>query len=390
VTTTVGLVVVGEAVSGALAFGAGWFLIAVAFAGVGAVAAQMTSSASGARAIAGSTIGTFFVVRLAGDGAADNGFGWLSWLSPIGWSSKLEAFGTERWWVTVLLLAFAVAVLSVAVILASRRDVGGGVAEPRPGPAEASAGLRSVFGLARRLQTTSLLGWIAAIVGAAAVWGVLAETVNDMLEDNPQLAEIFEALGGIGRLTDVFFGALFGIVAIIVSAYAISVVLTLQHEEHTHRAEALLATPTPRLRWAASHLVYAIAGPVILLLVAAVVSGTVYGSTVGDVAGNAFVAMDSALVQMPAVWLTTALAVALYGFAPRHAGLAWGVLVIFLLLGQLGSILQLPQWALDLSPFTHVPAPPGPIRALPLVVMSVLAVAVGALGLAGLRRRDIA
>jgi ABC-2 type transport system permease protein len=108
------------------------------------------------------------------------------------------------------------------------------------------------------------------------------------------------------------------------------------------------------------------------------------------VAGNALVAMDSALVQLPAVWLTTALVVALYGFAPRQAGLAWGVLVIFLLLGQLGSILQLPQWALDLSPFTHVPAPPGPIRALPLVVMSVLAVAVGALGLAGLRRRDIA
>ncbi len=390
VVATIGLIALGESAAGAVALGLAWFLAAAAFAAVGAVAAQVTSSAAGARALTGSAIGGFFVIRLAGDGAADSGLGWLSWLSPIGWVTNIGPFGAHRWWVAGLLAAFTVVGLAAAASLKNRRDLGGGVVVPRPGPAEAAPELRSAFGLARRLQARPLVGWTVGMAVFGSVWGLLAETINDLFEENEQLADIFEALGGTGRVTDVFFGAAFGILAIIVSAYAISVVLTLHREEEGGRAEPILATPTHRLQWAASHLVYGFAAPLLLLLVAAVTSGLVYGATVGDVGGNVFVALDSALVQLPAIWVTAALVVALHGFVPRHATLGWGVLVVFLLLGQLGSILELPQWALDLSPFTHVPAPPDTIRVVPLAVLSALATTVTAAGLGALRRRDVA
>ena len=51
-------------------------------------------------------------------------------------------------------------------------------------------------------------------------------------------------------------------------------------------------------------------------------------------------------------------AVALFGLLPRFAGLAWAALVVALLLGQLGELLQLPQWLMDVSPYTHVPQVP--------------------------------
>ena len=38
--------------------------------------------------------------------------------------------------------------------------------------------------------------------------------------------------------------------------------------------------------------------------------------------------------------------------------LGWGIVVGFLTLGQLGELLRLPQWVLDVSPYSHVPRMP--------------------------------
>ena len=55
-----------------------------------------------------------------------------------------------------------------------------------------------------------------------------------------------------------------------------------------------------------------------------------------------------------------------------------------------GQALQLSQWVLDISPFTHVPRLPGvTVTAAPFIWLSVLALALCAAGLAALRRRDI-
>jgi ABC-2 type transport system permease protein len=85
-----------------------------------------------------------------------------------------------------------------------------------------------------------------------------------------------------------------------------------------------------------------------------------------------------------------AVAVALVGLAPRFAAVAWGVLGACVVLGLVGAALQLDQWVMDLSPFTHVPRVPGAaVAATPLVLLLAVAVALGGAGLAGLRRRGI-
>jgi ABC-2 type transport system permease protein len=66
------------------------------------------------------------------------------------------------------------------------------------------------------------------------------------------------------------------------------------------------------------------------------------------------------------------------------------VLVAFFLLGQLGRILQFPQWSLNLSPFSHIPAlPADELTVTPLVVLALLAVVLTAIGLIGFQRRDV-
>jgi len=99
----------------------------------------------------------------------------------------------------------------------------------------------------------------------------------------------------------------------------------------------------------------------------------------------------AALVQLPAAWVLVGLTVAAFGLASRLALVGWIALTAFLLLGEFGSLLGLHQWVMDLSPFAHTPRLPGvPVSAVPLVVLTLLAVALGAGGLAALRRRDIA
>jgi ABC-2 type transport system permease protein len=134
---------------------------------------------------------------------------------------------------------------------------------------------------------------------------------------------------------------------------------------------------------------FAVLGPVLIMAVAGAVAGFTYGLIAADIGGQMLSLVGVALLQVPAIWVGGGVAVALYGIVPRLATLSWGVLVAFLLLGQLGQILQLPQWSLNLSPFTHVPTPPEPVSAVPLVILTLVAAGLFGAGLIGLQRRDM-
>jgi ABC-2 type transport system permease protein len=385
-----GLFGVGLPLEGSIAFGLGFLGVTVAFAGVGALAAQFTEAASTARGLAVGAAGFAFLLRMGGDSGGES-MEWLSWLSPIGWFSRIRPFAGEEWWVLALWVFLGATTILAAIAIAARRDVGAGAFPPRPGPADAGAGLGSALGLAWRLHRGSVFAWTAGLAVLGGVYGAAADSVGDMLEGNPQLMEIFEQLGGEQGLTDAFFSAAVGIIAIVTSAYAIRAVLRLQVEEEGLRAEPVLATATPRVGWAWSHLLFGVLGPVLILAMAGLVSGATYGAITGDVAGQATRVLGAAMVQVPAVWVLTGTAMALYGLAPSRTGLSWGVLVLSLILGQLGQILQFPQWTLNLSPFSHIPLfPAEDLEVLPLgILVAISAVLVGA-GLAGFRRRDVA
>jgi ABC-2 type transport system permease protein len=120
------------------------------------------------------------------------------------------------------------------------------------------------------------------------------------------------------------------------------------------------------------------------------VAGHSHGIDTGDVGAQLPRVLAGALVQVPAAWVLGAVALVFVGLAPRLAVLSWAALVAVLLLEELGEILHLPRWVLDLSPFTHVPKLPGSdASAGPLIALTVVAAGLSAAGFAGLRRRDL-
>ncbi|MFL9654715.1 ABC transporter permease [Streptomyces sp. PB17] len=371
----------GQGAAGAPALGLGVAGVGMLFATMAAIVAQLTESARLARGLTAAVLGGAFVLRAAGDSATDDGSSVLTWVSPLGWLENLRAFAGERWWVLLLIAIATVAQGVVAYALAGRRDLGMSFLPTRPGPA--AGRLRTAGALAWRLQRGSVLGWSIGFFAAGVVYGGMTEGAADLVGDNEQARGIIERMGGQAGLTDAFVSAMIGMLGLIAALYVVASVLRLSGEETSGRAEPVLAGAVGRLRWAAGHLVIAFGGAALIMLLAGLGFAAGYGQDLGPILG-------ACLVQLPAVWVIGGAAVLLHGLLPRAAVAGWAVAGAVLLLGWVGPALDVPQTVLDVSPYGHLPKlPGGEMSWSPVLVLVLIAGALVAAGLAGLRRRDL-
>jgi ABC-2 type transport system permease protein len=388
------LPLVGLPAAGSAALALGIGCCGLAFTGITAVAAQLTTSARAARGIALGALGVAFVLRGVGDSAPQTGAAgpsWLSWVSPLAWIQLARPFAAERWWVLGLPLAVAASGTGLAFALADRRDLGAGLLPDRPGRATASAVLRDPFGLAWRLQRAALAGWAVGYAFLFASCGAAAKGIGQLFGTSTALEHEFTRLGGQAAITNAYLAALMLLAGLAAAGYAVSVILRLRTEETGGQAELVLATATGRIRWAFSHVVVAVAGSALLLAVAGVAAGLGYGVRIGSPGSEAATMAGAALAQLPPVLVLAGVAIAVFGLWPRACvPAAWTALGLVVAIDLFGQVLQLSHWIGDVSPFTHAPRlPGGPVAAAPLLWLCAVALAAGAAGLAGLRRRDI-
>jgi ABC-2 type transport system permease protein len=380
---TLGLQGIGLGAAGSFALGAGMAGAGMAFGALAAVTAQVTENTRAATGIAGAAIGAAFVVRAAGD----MGNGALSWLSPLGWVHKVRPFDGEQWWVFGLFVATTAALVALAFALAARRDFAAGFVPPRPGPARAPGALLRPLGLPLRLQRASLVSWAGGLFLTGVAYGSVGEDVEEVVGDSDTVRDVIAQ--GQGDLTDLFFVTTALMLALIGAGYAVSSALRPRSEEAAGRAEPLLATALGRTRWMAGHLVLAVVGSAVVLAAAGAGTGLAYGIAVGDL-GQLPRLTGVSLAYAPAVWVLVGLAVALFGAFPRAVPAIWGALAACAVVGILGQLLDLPGWVSDLSPFQHVPeVPASDLDVVPLAILTAVAAALLAGGLAAFRHRDL-
>ena len=387
-TTAAALAATGLPAAGSVAFGAAWAGAGLCFAAVAAVVAQVATTARATTAACAALLAAVYAVRAVGDVASTGALSWLTWLSPIGWAQQFRPYAGNRWWVLAVMLSFTLLATGAAVALAHARDLGAGLFGDRPGPVHAAPGLSSPLALAWRLHRGALVGWTVGFLLLGALVGGIASNVTDFL-NNPSAREFITRLGGRQGLVDAFLAVELSFAGIGAAAYGISAALRLRTEEAAGRAVPVLATPTSRTRWATGHVAIALGGTAWLLAVAGVGAGAVRAVQTGDV-GQLGRLLGAAAGQLPAAGVLVAVVVLLFGLSARAAVAGWAALVGCILLGELGPLLTLPQWLMDLSPFTHSPRlPGGPAPAAPLVVMTLLAGLLLLAGGAALRRRDV-
>jgi ABC-2 type transport system permease protein len=357
--------------------------LGIVFAAIATVAAQLLSHGRTATGATLAVLGAAFALRAVGDVQGSG----LVWLSPIGWSQQVRLFDGDHWWPLLVSMLVAVLLLVGAGWLTTQRDVGSGVWADRRGVPRASRLLSSPLGLAWRLQRGTVVGWSVALVLLGLVFGSFSEQLENMVEDNPTLQQYFEQTGG--SVTDAFFATALLFMGLGAAGFAVASALRLHGEEGAGRVEPMLAGAVSRWRMLLSPLVVTLGGAALLVTLGGLGVG-IADAVVRGSADQVLRLVALSWVQLPAVLVLVGLAVLLLGWTQRATAVAWVGLGFAVVIGWLGGLLRLPSWVDGLSPFQHLPqVPVEDVAVAPLLALTLLGVALIALGAVGYRRRDI-
>ena len=372
----------GTGVTGSLILGASVVGVGLVGVGVGAVAGQLSSTARGANSLGSGIIVGLYVLRMIGD----MGNGALTWLSPIGWGAQMQPYAGNRWWPFLLLLVLTTVLLVGASQLEARRDFGAGLLPQRPGKAQAPARYATPLGLALRMQRNPIIGWTAAVVLGEALMGSVVEAMTDLLADAGAGAESLLRGTGVTAL----LALLVSMMALITVVFALQTTVSLRSDEASGIIEPQLAGALSRRRWTLERLAIPVVWSAVLLALGGFVIGEVYGGSIHDSAQGGRLAL-AALAYWPAVMVFVGLAVLLWGYVPRVAiPTAWGVMAAIWFVTMFGEVFRLPAWVLDALPLSATPyAPLEPIDWTPLIIMTLLALALTSLGVDRFSRRDV-
>ncbi|WP_425310216.1 hypothetical protein AADG42_16245 [Ammonicoccus fulvus] len=344
--SVVGLAAVGLPVAGSAWYATALGLFAWWFGAAGLVAAQLGRSARTAMGLGLALSFGMFLVRAVIDGrelAAE-------WATPMGWLPLVRPFSDDPSTRPLLLLAgTGCALVIVAGAVAVRRDLGGGVLTPRPGPAGGSALLGHPLGAAWRLTRGGFAGWSLGLVLWGAAIGTLTAEMADLVRSNPDIG----AMLGSGRPDDIVTALAVVVIALGGAALGLQALGVLQAEESSGRLGLILASPIGRLRvWASWWFVIAVEVVVAMLLGAAALGISTWWVTERSGAlGDAVAAAAAYCGPMLALVALAALAgmVARGGLVFGWALLGWTAVVALL-----AETLRLPEWSRQFSFLEHV------------------------------------
>lgn len=378
----------GFAPEGSMLVAASGAAVGLLFAGIAALAAQLTETSRAASGLTGALLGLAYLIRMLGDMAAAEGTA-ISWFSPLGWSQQTAPYVEDRWWPLLLSLTLIAAAVFGAYGLSTRRDLGAGMLPSRLGRAQARPRLSTPLGVATHTLRGGLRGWGVAVILCGALFGSYAESMVDTAVSLPEEFRSFFA-GETVLLGYLAYMAMF--LALFVAAAGVGGIQQLRGEEKHGRAELLLSAPLSRTRWLGAHLTVLLGGLGLMLTLTGLATAAAAVAVLqDDSAGHFSEILRASLHQGPAVLAVVGLTLAAYGWVPRFAGLlGWLLLGYAVVMTNFGPLLDLPEVFSTLNVFGHLAQyPVEPVRWSPVLWLSGIGMVGILLGFTGWRRRAI-
>ena len=369
--------------AGSMLYGLSLAAVGIVFAGIAAVFAQLSQTATGAVGWSMSFMIGSYLLRAVGDMNNET----LSLISPLGLVMRTDAAVNNYWWPVWILITIAIVLFVKAIWLNSMRDMGSGFIPARSGRARASRLLVRPMGLSLRLVRGTMIAWAVGLVLLGASYG-------SIMGDTEQFSSIIAQVTGGSTDARDFVSILMRVMAVCATIPCLIIALKLRSEEKHGRMEGLLATPVSRWKIFSSYLipslVFSVAAPTLAVLGLWGASVTVMATPIplGDM-------LHAVLVFLPAIWFTVGLAAVLIGIWPKRTSLVWAFLTFSFLVIYMGEMLKaaftnFPTWIIQLTPFGHVSQSLiEPTNYTPLVITFAAAVVLLVIGCCTYKRRDM-
>ena len=357
------------------------------FSAIAAVACQLGHQAGQARGLSMVMLALAFVLRVSADQISDGtGSDWLRWLTPLGWRDLVRPYTDDRFTVLAACCAVAIAVVLGAVVLAARREYLGGYLPDRSSSRRRWP-VRGHVDLLGRLSWHGLVGWALASTGLALLYGSVSGSIKDLLAPGSPTASYVGKMA-VGSPVEQFVSLMTVVTVLLVAVAAVRRMNWLAGLERAGLVEVELAAGVSRGRVLLCQVLCALIEAVVLLLVSATVLAATTATQLTDdhAVARSFVFTVS---QLPGMVAAIGIAAALVGLAPRLTGLSWVVVTWSAFAQFFGGLVELKDWAKDLSVLGHHLDVVGTPDWEPLAVQTVVGLIGIMIGLVAYTRRDL-
>lgn len=369
---------------GSLLYGATLGATGILFAGVTALFAQACETSRGTIGFSIAILLIAYIVRGIGDVSTD----FLSWISPLGWISKTEVYGSNNWWPIRLMIVVSLILFILANYLNARRDLESGLLPSKPGRKYASAMLQSPIGLGLRLQRTGIISWAVGMFLIGVSYGSVLGDLDSFFEGNDLMQQMLASAQGY-TVTEQFMSMIMMISAIIAAIPAVMSMNRLYGEEKKARIEHLLVRAVSRTKLMGSFLVISAINGFVMLSFAAIGMWAASISVLDEPLSFGAV-YGMGLVYYPAILVMISVAILMIGYQPKFVSFNWLYVFYTFIVLYMGGLFQLSDWYGKLSPFGHIPKLPiEEMTWTPMFVLAGIAVVLSVIGFIGYNRRDM-
>ncbi len=353
------------------------------FAVLTAFVSQLTNNA---RSVMGISMALFllaYVMRAVGDLGTE----WLSLASPLGLPLRSEPYVDETFWPLAIMIAATVVVCVPAFVLQARRDMDAGLLPQRLGRSHARSSLLSPLGLAWRLGRGTFIAWAAGLFLVGAMYGSVFGDLEGFLDSSDYLKALFTNMDF--TLTEQFLAMLMTIMPVLGTVPAIVLAIRLRSEERRNRLDALTSRSVSRTHVMTAYVVISMLACVVVNFLQLTGLWMAEAAVMADPLPFSEICA-AGMSYLPAMLVVCGFTFTLIGLFPKLVNVSWALLAYAVFAGYLAPLLKLDDWVSMASPFYYVKQMPvESFDVVPIVVLTLVAIAFTVAGYLGYRRRDL-
>jgi polyether ionophore transport system permease protein len=379
---------VGIGVGAAAYLAAAAAAAAAMFAAAGMLLGQLSTNRHEANLIGAAVLAGSYLIRMVADSATE--LGWLRWLSPFGWVEELRPLTGSHPLAFVPIVAWIALLVTAAIAVAARRDLGAGAIAGRDTPRTRTLLLGGEAGLTIRLTWPAILAWLVAMAVTGLVFGLVAQAASGAIRSANGIQQAIQRLGGTSAGATSYLGFVFLVAAGLVAIAVAGQVAAARNEESAGHLDNLLVRPVARWRWLGFRLAV---GAGLVIVASALVGVTAWIGAATQHTGVDFGELLKAGLNVapPAIFVLGIGGLA-FGLWPRGAiGVVYGLVVWSFIVETISTVVDSNHWLRDTSPVLHIaPVPaaePNWTAAAWLLGLGLLAATAG---IAAFGRRDLA